>query len=341
MTAATRTLAHAAFGLLVFLATPGRAFAQAPATSPASPSAAAEKQGREHFVQGVALYREGNFGGARAEFQRAYDVAPSYRILFNLGESAFELEDYAAAIAAFSRYLTEGGAGVPPVRRAEVEKTLGQLEQRVGRLTITTSEPGVDIAVDGMRVGVTPLAAPVVVSVGRRTLTATMRGRIPISRTIDVAGGDHTNIALDVAAPEVAVVPAAVAPLPLPPVARPEPVVVVAPPAAPPPAHTSMAPFWVGVAGTGALAAGSVVFGVMTVAANSTLNSRLNTFPGSSSGIAGERSDVHTYALVADILGATAIAAAGVTVYLGVSHRSQATTSVGLGPGSARLRMVF
>jgi PEGA domain len=327
--------------MLLAVAAPATVRAQSPATPPAADAAAAsQKEGREHFARGIALYREANFSGARAEFERAYDVAPSYRILFNLGETAFELQDYAGAIMAFSRYLSEGGTAVPALRRTEVEKSIGELEQRVGRLVVSTNVAGADIAVDGVRVGTTPLAAPVVVSVGRRALTATMTGRIPISRTIDVAGGDRTNIVLDLAVPEVAVTPT-----PAPVVAvQPEPAAVPPPSPAPPPAHSkpSMTPFWIGVAATGALTVASATFGALTIGANSTLNDRLNAFPGSASSISSARTQVHSFALAADILGGTAIAAAGVTVYLGVSRRSSAApASVGFGPGSARLRVTF
>ena len=294
---------------------PARALAQATAgASSATAQAAAQEQGREHFARGVALYREGNFGGARVEFQRAYDIAPSYRILFNLAESAFELQDYAGAMAAFGRYLAEGGEHVPPPRRAEVEKSLRDLEQRVGRLELTSNVEGADVSVDGAHVGTTPLAAPIVVSVGRRAVSATLAGRIPVSKTVDVAGGDHTKVSLDLVLPEVTVVPDA------------PPAGVLAPPPPPAPASPrrrggSMTPVWVGVAATGALTAASAISGIATVGANSKLDGDLGHFPGSATDIASARTEVHTYALMADIFGGCAIAGAGVTLYLGLTRR--------------------
>jgi len=339
--ATARRLGRVTVALAMTLAVPLPALAQ---TAPVTPAhdASAQKEGREHFSRGVALYREGNFGGARAEFLRAYDIAPSYRILFNLGATAFELQDYAGAFAAFTRYLAEGGDGVPASRRAEVTKSLSELEQRVGRLVVTTNVPAAEIAVDGVRVGTTPLAAPLVVSVGRRTLTATVPGRVPISQTIDVASGDHTDVALDLVVPEVAAAPvvAIAAPPPLAPAI--EPPVAVTPPRTESPAPPSRTPFWIGVAATGAFTASSAVFGALAIDANNTLNARLNQFPGSASSLSSARSDVHTYALATDLLGGAAIAAAGVTVYLGLSRRApSASASIALGPANARLRLLF
>jgi hypothetical protein len=324
--------------LLVCLAFPRAAYAQN--DDPAPSGTDAVKEGREHFSRGLALYHEGNFGGARVEFQRAYDVAPSYKILFNLGQTAYELQDYAAAINAFSRYLAEGAAHVPAARRAEVEKSLRDLEQRVGRVAISTNVPGADVAIDGVHIGTTPLDAPTIVSVGRRSITATLAGRIPVLRSVDVAEGDHLSLSLDLVAPEpVPLVPVAVVPVQLPPAPPP----VAAPPASvAPPRHASSTPMWIGVAATGALVATTAVFGGLTIGANNTYESRLGQFPGSTSGISDARSQVHTFALLADVFGGVAIASAGVTLYLGISRRdSRGAASVAVGPSRATLRVAF
>jgi hypothetical protein len=302
----------------------------------APPSAAAQAEGREHFTRGLALYREGNFGGALAEFQRAYDVAPSYRILFNLGQADYELQDYAGALKAFARYLDEGADKVPANRRAEVQKTLRDLEQRTGKVEVSTNVPDAEIAVDDVPVGKTPLAAPLVVSVGRRRVTATLAGRTTATRVVDVAGGDLAKVSLELLVPEV--VAPVVVPVPVP-----APVVVPPPPPPPPkPPPPSMTPVWVGVGTTGALVVATAVFGALTVSANSTYNADLGTFPGSPSAISTAQSHVHTYGVAADILGGVAIAGAGVTTYLWLSRREpRAQASVGVSPAGGTLRVTF
>ncbi len=151
--------ARTAVLILLSLIVPCRAYAQGGATAP--PTAEAQQQGRDHFARGLARYHEGDFGGALVEFQRAYDVAPSFRILFNLGQTAYELRDYAGAVTAFTRYLTEGADRVPQERRAEVEKSLRDLDQRVGRVEISTNVPGAELSIDGVHVGTSPLSSPV------------------------------------------------------------------------------------------------------------------------------------------------------------------------------------
>ena len=67
------------------------------------------EEGRTRFARGIELYKEGNFHGALAEFRAAYAAAPSFRIHYNLGQTLYQLQDYAGAVRAFEQYLAEGG----------------------------------------------------------------------------------------------------------------------------------------------------------------------------------------------------------------------------------------
>jgi hypothetical protein len=292
------------------------------------------EEGREHFTRGVALFRESDFRGALVEFQRAYATAPSYRILYNLGQTYLELHEYASALTAFQKYVAEGGAQLASARRAEVDADVASLQQRVGRVTVTTSVVGGDVAVDDVSVGTTPLTAPILVGVGQRRISLTVAGRPSVSKTVDIAGGDDVPVVLEL--------PVLLPPAPAT-VARPTlaPVPAEPPPPAQRPARP-LTPVWIGVGVTGALVAASAVFGVLTVGANNSLNADLGRFPGSPGDIDSARSQVHTFALASDVLTATAIAAGGLTLYLGLSRRGIATTSrVAVEPGRVSFEAAF
>src|SRR5690606_6977251 len=76
------------------IAASGHAAAQAPATP--APGAAAPKPGegagdkvdaaRQRFRRGLELTAAGRLAEALAEFQAAYDLSPTYRILYNIGQ---------------------------------------------------------------------------------------------------------------------------------------------------------------------------------------------------------------------------------------------------------------
>ena len=91
------------------------------AAQPASPEASADTDGKqaagEHFQRGVDLYNGGDYRAALIAFQRAYEIAPNFGVLYNLGQASAELKDYVSALDAFERYLKEGGDAVPADRR--------------------------------------------------------------------------------------------------------------------------------------------------------------------------------------------------------------------------------
>ena len=78
----------------------------APVAAVAEPDGSVREADR-HFQRGVALYVEADYRGALVEFERAYTLAPNGIVLFNVGETQYQLRDYAAALATFEHYLVE------------------------------------------------------------------------------------------------------------------------------------------------------------------------------------------------------------------------------------------
>jgi len=166
------------------------------------------KEANARFERGLSLFDDGDYDAALVEFNRAYTLAPTYKILYNIAKIERARNDYSAALTHFQRYLTEGGAEVPDERRAEVEREIGVLKERVAQVSITANVPGAavyidDIPVCGARmvdpscVGTTPLKAPVVVNPGTRKITATKRGYQNGTAQITVAGGDKNLVRLE------------------------------------------------------------------------------------------------------------------------------------------------
>ncbi len=151
-------------------------------------------QARAHWKQGVKLFDEQDYRAALIEFKRAYQLTPSFAVLYNIAQCEYQLLDYAGALDAFERYVAEGGAQIPPERRTKVDKDLAELRGRVATVTIEVAIPGVEVFVDDALVGTTPLGKPIRLNTGRRQLRATKAGFEPTTKTIDVAGGDVTTV---------------------------------------------------------------------------------------------------------------------------------------------------
>ena len=142
----------------------------------------------KRFTAGVALYNETDYRAALVEFKRAYEIAPSPTVLYNIGQTYFQLQNYAAAYLTLSRYLSESGADAE--HKAEVTQTIQLLQARIGKIAIATDVVGAEITIDDEVIGKTPLVAPVLVSVGRRRISVTAPGKVPQNLVIDIAAGD-------------------------------------------------------------------------------------------------------------------------------------------------------
>jgi hypothetical protein len=303
-----------------------------PAADPAAQAPAPEAQQR--FQRALDLYEEGNFDAARAEFQRAYDIAPNFKLLYNLGQIDFELHDYPAALAAFEKYLADGGAKIPEARRAQVELDIEKLKARVARVDVTADVAKADVFVDDMQVGSTPLGRSVLVSAGRRKITVSKSGYFSVTRWIDVAGGDASQVSIELSESAPSRAPLAPSSL-ISPSARigaspslSDPLVSSAAHVLGPSAPGPNAPdtgggrgfLWAGWALAGSLAVAAGVTGGLAYASSRDLVDERNRQGASRADLDRKSSEVRDLALATDIIGGSALIAAGVTFVATVSR---------------------
>ncbi len=165
-----------------------------------APTPAARKQAEEHFVRGVEHHDNADYRAALIEFKQAYRIAPTYHLLYNLGQESVELRNYVEAHAYFLQYLEDGGSKVSKERRDAVLLEISRIEKYISQLDLSASVDGAEVSIDGLVVGVTPLASPVRVSVIRHRVVITSVGYGAWERTIDVAGGEEKAVAADLVA---------------------------------------------------------------------------------------------------------------------------------------------
>lgn len=157
---------------------------------------------RAHFEQGVEFYAEGDYRAALIELQRAYELHRTYKLLYNLGQVAYELRDYAGSERYFRDYLAKGGTELSPERRREIKQELARLRSRVATLRVTTNQPDATLRVDD-HVIVHPEGEQRV-SAGRRVLRAEKNGFSPVERVVDVTGGEELKVQLSFGPPLIA-----------------------------------------------------------------------------------------------------------------------------------------
>jgi hypothetical protein len=162
---------------------------------------AATAQAIARFKRGQELYAERNFAAALIEFRRAYELSPNYRVLFNVGQVCYQMQDYVCAHKSLERYLMEGGDDVPADRRSTVTNELSLLKQRIGFLSVRVNVEGAEVLVDDVVVGTAPTLEPLPVSAGRHRIVVVAPGRTPATRSVDVAGQDTAVVEVTFADP--------------------------------------------------------------------------------------------------------------------------------------------
>jgi hypothetical protein len=174
-----------------------------------SPTPEQIAEAKQRYEKGVKLYdEEGSVQAALVEFERAYELAPNYKVLYNIGQGARTLRDYASALQAFEGYLagSEQGAKLPKARLAEVEREIAQLRTYVATLTVEVDTDGATVMLDGVVLGLSPLPRPLVVNPGRVKITASKDGRTGTTAAALVGGeAPHVRVAVP---PPAAALPA-------------------------------------------------------------------------------------------------------------------------------------
>ena len=177
------------------LADEPRAAGSADATS-AAPDEAVVQEAGQRYDRGLKMYAEGDYALAVIEFERAYELVPDYRVLYNIGQVRIQLAHYARARRALAQYLEEGADRVPEERKKAVESDLEMLAQRTSSLNISVNVPGAEIFVDDVLVGQSPLSEPLLVDAGERRLSARKPGYHARAAQVTLAGRDSLNVTL-------------------------------------------------------------------------------------------------------------------------------------------------
>src|SRR5262245_40958223 len=101
-----------------------------------APSQEDRRDAQVEYRKAVRAYDAHQYTKALAGFTRAYELAPSFRIQYNIATVSEQLGDRAGALIAFERYLKEGGALIQPKRVEEVEQRITALAKQVGTLRV-------------------------------------------------------------------------------------------------------------------------------------------------------------------------------------------------------------
>jgi tetratricopeptide (TPR) repeat protein len=257
-------------------------------------SAALREAGDRH-ERAFKLYDEGAYDAALSELKRAYELAPTFRILYNLGVMSLAVHDHAGAMQYFESYLEEGAAAVSSDVREQVAETLRELALRVAMVTIQVNVAGAQVLIDDRPVGTAPLESALRLNAGSRRFSAHADGWLPDSKVLSLAGGDRARIALELKDPQT----------PLAPVHQQKP---------------SRSLPWVGLGATALFLGGAVLSSVEALAAQRDFERTRRELDISRSELEAADRKAFYWSVAADSLSVAALAAGGYSLYLVLSH---------------------
>ncbi len=229
--------------------------------------AASADDAKQAYRRGVTAFNDAKYADAAEAFREAYRLKPSWKILYNIGQSDAATARYGLALEAFEAYLVEGADQVSDERREAVINELQRLRVLVGVVEVRGAEAGIELFIDDVNRGVTPFEGPIRVAAGKHDAVLKQGEEVVLEQQITVAGGMTTKLQIEKEEP------APPAPVPLPAEEKQEPEVVdeTPPEETEPEEETepdaeddesggiSPVPFWVALGTTGALGIGTVV----------------------------------------------------------------------------------
>lgn len=284
-----------------------------PTVAQAAESDSPRREASVHFQRGVELYNDGDFRGALVEFKKAYALWPRANVLYNVGQTEFQLLDYAAALRTMERYLAETGPNA--AHRAEVEGAVETLRGRVGRIALATSVPDCEVTIDDQPAGATPISQPILVSVGVRRLGIHCPGRPVVGRQVEITAGETVRLDPKLPAPAAgATVQRAGTPAPAKDAPRPT-------------TRTSVAIGW---SFSAVLAAATLGVGIATLVEQGRLAEMKGTYPVMRDALDRQGSLTLGLSIASDALAAAALVAIGVSTYLTVKYHRERKLRLGV-----------
>ena len=145
----------------------------------------------KHFQKGVGFFNEESYGAALVEFLRSYELHPNWALRYNIGICYVETGKIVEGLEEFRFYLQEGGDGIDPDRRKEVEDLMVEIEGKIGFVEIESSPQGVSIILDDYKELDADNAGTVPLKAGLHTLVAKKTGFETIRKEFKLASGEN------------------------------------------------------------------------------------------------------------------------------------------------------
>lgn len=151
----------------------------------------------EIFKEATVLFKSEEYKAAAEKFKECYELKPTYKILYNIGQSEAAAKRYGISLQAFQRYLANGGDDIPKSRQEYVRTEIERLRYMIGFLEVTAPQDS-QIIIDGVQRGNYPTVKriPVAATVVHEVRAKKEDGSETPTMRISVTGGDSVSVEL-------------------------------------------------------------------------------------------------------------------------------------------------
>ena len=153
-------------------------------------------EAKANYDLAITLYRVGDYDNAVTRFQQAYDAKPDPRLLWNMAACEKWRKKYATVQSLVNRYVTDGTqqALLTESDLREARELLNVIDSLVSPLKLEIKEPGATVFIDNVQTAISPLTAPIPVTVGPRHIKVTKPEFKDFEADITVDGGKEAKL---------------------------------------------------------------------------------------------------------------------------------------------------
>jgi hypothetical protein len=146
------------------------------------------------FQKGKQAYQNGDYGEAAAAFRQAYEIKPTWKVLYNIAQCEALAKRHGLAFEAFQKYLSQGGDDISTERRDEVLAEIDRLQRMVGSVEVVAPD-GATVGIDGFDRGETPLPGRLKVAAGvKHQVRVELAGEVLVERSVLVSSGETIKV---------------------------------------------------------------------------------------------------------------------------------------------------
>jgi tetratricopeptide (TPR) repeat protein len=155
--------------LLLFLITPATAAMEGAKKNKQDKS---DSLAKEYFQRGIILFDGGDYKGALENFEKSYELRQYDIIIYNIGVCHYFLGEYASALNELAGFLLKEGADADSPAANRAYKIVEKIEGKAGIINVEVEKAGVEIRVDGVVFGTSPLPKGIYVESGTHEIQA-------------------------------------------------------------------------------------------------------------------------------------------------------------------------